>query len=306
MISTAKTVIAIGLAGEGKSTLLNRLAGKELFTEYDDPTAGTKDTELKNGNFSGLAVQYIDTPGLDDQEGIDAEHIQAMVNKIKANGKLNALLIVFNATSSRFTQSLKRIVKLYFKMFNTPDIWDHICLVFTKCYPSVRKILETDLKKSSYVGLVKDIYKECFSVDPVTKPLCYFVDSKVTDDAQNNGVLTLLNGFIANCGEISCKDMKKADPVYSKIEYQTISEVIKTEDVPCGTQQIQVGTREVSRGGIEGFFGGTRDVPVYSTKTLYKKVDTWVDKQRQVKTMYDGKSVAYGDWEILKTYKKDQ
>lgn len=299
-----KKAVAIGLAGEGKSTILNRVGGGPLFDECSEEDGGTKATSVKRGKFYGLDVELVDTPGLDDQEGEDAAHIQEMVNKVKALGEVHCILLVFNANSSRFTQSLKRIIKVYMKIFNNPKIWDHFCFIFTRCYPSVRSKLETDAKKEKYINWVKAIYMECFSLNPVSKPPCLFVDSKDDTDLKNKSLFIELNQLLQVLNPISCGDMQKADTVYSKITHQNKTEIVKSEQVYCGTRQKQTGSYEVSRGGLEGFFGGTRDVPIYTTETIYKQVDTWIDKTREVRTMYDGK-VVYGDWVILKTYTKD-
>jgi tRNA U34 5-carboxymethylaminomethyl modifying GTPase MnmE/TrmE len=68
-------VAAVGPANVGKSTLLNRLAGRSVAIVADEPGT-TRDHVGAVLDLGGLVVRYLDTPGLlGDAAGVDAEAI---------------------------------------------------------------------------------------------------------------------------------------------------------------------------------------------------------------------------------------
>ena len=96
MESDLSYIIVIGLAGTGKSTIANKFIGRDEFKEFSDFSGGTKDTFTTKGTFGSLKTYVIDTPGLDDQEGKDAQHIIKMVQIIKQLPHVHAIVITFN------------------------------------------------------------------------------------------------------------------------------------------------------------------------------------------------------------------
>ncbi|QKK10189.1 MAG: GTP-binding protein [Planctomycetota bacterium] len=56
-------VVAIGPSNVGKSTLLNRLAGRPVAVTADEPGT-TRDHVGSLVDLDGLIVRYVDTPGL--------------------------------------------------------------------------------------------------------------------------------------------------------------------------------------------------------------------------------------------------
>ena len=56
------------------------------------------------GERDNEEVIVVDTPGLGDTEGRDAQHIEGMVRSFKAIGFVNTFLLVVNSQEPRFSQ----------------------------------------------------------------------------------------------------------------------------------------------------------------------------------------------------------
>ena len=77
-------VVALGPANVGKSTLLNRLAGRSVSI-VADAAGTTRDHVGATLDLGGLVVRYLDTPGLlDGATGVDAEAIGVAIEAIEA------------------------------------------------------------------------------------------------------------------------------------------------------------------------------------------------------------------------------
>ncbi len=59
-----------------------------------------------NGKNDGDKVLMIDTPGVGDCEGRDAQYIADIIDNLKEQGYMNGLLIVFNGQNPRFDEHL--------------------------------------------------------------------------------------------------------------------------------------------------------------------------------------------------------
>ena len=71
---------------------------------------------------------------MQDSEGTDKEHLKQLINYVKEQTHLQAVLIIFNFHQPRFPMNIKTMVKLLCNAFPQTDFWSHVGLVFTKFY----------------------------------------------------------------------------------------------------------------------------------------------------------------------------
>jgi predicted GTPase len=70
------TLINIGQTGAGKSELHNAYLQKPAFEVCDDPDSCTLVTSSAENRVLGVLRTGIDTQGIHDTHGVDAEHVQ--------------------------------------------------------------------------------------------------------------------------------------------------------------------------------------------------------------------------------------
>lgn len=76
-------VVAVGPANIGKSTLLNRLARRDVSIVADEPGT-TRDHVGASVDCHGLIVHYLDTPGLrDSAEPIEQQAVRASLDRLQ-------------------------------------------------------------------------------------------------------------------------------------------------------------------------------------------------------------------------------
>ena len=122
-------LIVIGEAGQGKSTLINALLGKEVATEGETFKAGTTQIKQYCLNQNDVLIQIWDTPGF----GLESEEEdEKMVERLReGNWKPDLALFCFRMDSMRFptrihTDTIKKFTEVFGKNF-----WKHTLFVLT-------------------------------------------------------------------------------------------------------------------------------------------------------------------------------
>ena len=84
---TPPLVVAIGASNIGKSTLLNRLAGRPVAVTADEPGT-TRDHVGSLVDLDGLVVRYVDTPGLREGAASIEREAVAIAERLLATADL--------------------------------------------------------------------------------------------------------------------------------------------------------------------------------------------------------------------------
>lgn len=111
-------LLLVGETGNGKSSLGNFILNRKVFSVSDNPKDETKITRGEYGIDDTKGIFVIGTPGLQDSEGADKEHLLQMIDYIKKNPGLQAILIVFNFHQPRLALYIKTLIKLLCSIYS--------------------------------------------------------------------------------------------------------------------------------------------------------------------------------------------
>jgi predicted GTPase len=268
------TVAVIGQTGAGKSQFLNGYLQRRCFQACANPNAVTLVTSADQQLVNGCLRTGIDTQGLDDTQGVDAAHVQQMVQFLKAwpHG-VNAFALVINAQHDRFDAGTQKLVKLINTFFNDPTFWDHVCIVFTKCYAGCDEI-DKPIKQQEYRDLVLNLIRECQGKRRRNSPPLpvFFVDSKkFNTDRETMEQYALFNAFVCGLNPLPTQRVVVPNVQYLRIEKQTRNNIL-------------AATR---------YEGNTR-------------IQQYEDQEREKRTGYDGRTITYSDWTAIRTWENRQ
>jgi len=305
-----KTVILLGPTGAGKSNLGNIVLGSELFTVSADPNSETKETIGKLGKFRDTSVFIIDTPGLNDSDGFDSVHVAKMVDYIKLQTQIDAVVVVLNYQSPRISNSLIRMLKLYCYIFKKSDFAKNVCFLFTF---SIRvNDLAMAKRKEDYHNKLQEIMTEIglHVSDPIPS---FFVDNSPDrlNSPDNTKQYDAISTWLSSRNPLNCSLVEHADPQFEKIEEEEreieVQTVVnqKTEDKQVA-YTVQIPKRKWD-GEIGKWFGKKKTVYVpetrYRTETVAAGTETThhFDKQTRLKKTTYSKNIVYTDWATVST-----
>jgi len=220
-------LMLIGETGNGKSSLGNYILGKEVFRVSSKPRSETKITEGKNGDDENSNIVVIDTPGFQDTEGEDKKHIEQMVNYLKSNVGVQAVLIVFNYHQPKLASHIKTMMKILYNIFSFPNFWSHVAIVFTRFYHYIP--LEEQEKKQTvinkFIPEVLNLVKETTGDQSIKSFPTFFVDADLnnSEDQYSRYQTEELILWAHRLNTIDVDKIKFADP--------NIKDVIVEEEV---------------------------------------------------------------------------
>ena len=125
-------IVLIGSTGDGKSSLGNSLLNLQnpnSFRESDDPDSCTDRTEALTGAWrgDGSLCTIIDTPGMNDSQGRDFEHLEKILDFLKAGKTINTFLLVRNGKRLRMDNSFKDMLKMFEFKFGE-SFWSNVVM----------------------------------------------------------------------------------------------------------------------------------------------------------------------------------
>ena len=120
--------VAIGITGEGKSSFLNAISGKNKFATSSGGNSETQRVQDIEFDFDNNTFLAIDTPGLDDSFN-NEEKIQNLKKLILDYPKLKCLLIIKRYNSFRLSKSLQEAIKVFIDSFPLENFWKHVIII---------------------------------------------------------------------------------------------------------------------------------------------------------------------------------
>lgn len=155
-------VLLFGETGVGKSSLGNViLEDPKAFTISDKPESETKETLGKFNENKSIFV--IDTPGCQDSEGKDKKYLDQMIEFIKSQKDLKAILLIFNYCENEEKNELRKSNKINLgiikNIFKDIDIGKHIGIFFTHFFEEETNDKEKNEKKEFKIREINKILK---------------------------------------------------------------------------------------------------------------------------------------------------
>lgn len=126
MPSKLSKIVLIGIMGNGKSSVANIFAGKEIFKVSNNVDSCTLQIE----SYTNGDIQIFDTEGLNSEKNKDVDNLQNMIERFRKE-KMNAIFIVHNVQICRIDESLKKMIRKICNLFTGKYIWKQIGIIFT-------------------------------------------------------------------------------------------------------------------------------------------------------------------------------
>jgi GTPase Era involved in 16S rRNA processing len=214
----AFTVIGIGETGNGKSAFLNAYLQKNAFQSSNKPNSCTKITSAESNITKNKILKAIDTPGIKDTDNTDQENVKQLVEfLLNYEDGINAVAIVLNGQNDKFTKDTEKFIKIAHQMFNHPDFWEHLCIIFTKWYSEMteeQKKTKQDEYKKKVIASINKYTDSNINIDlPV-----FFVDSEnYKTDKKTKTELNKFNNFVFSKNAMKTTQAEVPNVFYEKV-----------------------------------------------------------------------------------------
>jgi GTPase SAR1 family protein len=190
------TIALVGLSGGGKSAIGNAYLGTHHFEEFAgarNPRSRVCAAESRVNNGSRCVI---DTPGLTGVEAEDAENLHEIVRYLREDTRgVNAFGVVINSQDPRLDGSIRRLVRILNDLFNNESSWEHVCLIFTRCFHPQRA--EAEELRDEYGKHFIRLIAECQRKESLRLSMpCFGLDVKaLPSDQKSAEALRMLHGF---------------------------------------------------------------------------------------------------------------
>jgi len=212
------TVIGIGETGMGKSTFLNAYLKKKAFQDSNSPDSCTKKTSVDSNIINNQTRKAIDTPGIKDTDNTDQENVRQLVEfLLNYNDGINVVAIVLNGQNDRYTRDTEKFIKIAHQMFNHPDFWEHLCIIFTKWYAVMNDDQKRIKKKEYKKRVIESIRKYTESDVNIELPM-FFVDSpNYENEEKTKAELDRFNNFAFSKNAMKTTQAEVPNVFYEKV-----------------------------------------------------------------------------------------
>lgn len=214
------SLLLLGDAAAGKSSFGNLFLGEELLEESQSSYPVTKKAITKSVTaVDGTTKTVIDTEGFNSGETVNDEQIRSITTALRRfKDGINGVALVLNGQCPRFSQTVKDILWFVNDCFGTPEVFRHICIVFTRVYAAVPNYPNRDQLREEYGEAVRQ-FLQVFSNEIIPKVNCYFVDSKDPKGAETEKNLAQLEEWLLSREAMATAAIREAAFQYT-VQYE--------------------------------------------------------------------------------------
>lgn len=316
------TVLVVGETGTGKSSLLNTILKKKIFTVSDEADACTKDPEQHFAVINGHKIIGIDTEGFNDGTNRQDDQNKKLINFLKEyHDGINTIAFVIHHSEKRLTEYLQNLIRFMYDLFGTANFFSNICFIFTHSYVPIE--LKSEEFKNKLVQFMKSLQNNI----GVSQFPMFYIDNK---NHQNHAICEQINklrSFIISREKspIHSKDwdakygykidtktkdiyvdtVRIGDYLYKKYNtYEIVTHIPNNGAAPSEKNRKLIDTKKVK---IKKYDTEYRshifDRDVYEGDKWYK---IYYDQRKTNETDLRTYRTKYGNWEnIIYTEKKE-
>ncbi|EAY04839.1 hypothetical protein TVAG_226520 [Trichomonas vaginalis G3] len=256
-------IMLIGDTGSGKSSLANCILDKEVFKTSQEPHACTKEPSKQTNVVDGKKFTVIDTEGFQDENGISKDQIHKLGELIRNDiAGLNVIAAVIRFSDHRFSQNVINEFKFIFDTFQTNEIIDHMCIIFSFYKYSADK----SVKEIEFMAEVKNLIMVSTGIENVKDIPMFFLQTRKQSTPEFLAEIKKLRSFITSVDLLETKEARDAHYGYKEV---TESEI-----------------KVLSGSKVEGD----------------KEYEVYVDRERIKYILNNGAEPKFSEWKILRTY----
>ncbi|KAF9916878.1 hypothetical protein BX616_002567 [Lobosporangium transversale] len=156
------TIVALGKSGEGKSTLLNSILGRQMFMAKASVSEVTQHVDKATNHFLNIptnpVMHCIDTPSFNGKlhDPHRVKELGVLLTKVAAG--VDAFLFVVKCTRYRYDNTFHQTLQTYQSLL-TPAFWSKLIIVFTHATPELLPVAQSRVPLMAWAREIQDNFK---------------------------------------------------------------------------------------------------------------------------------------------------